>query len=386
LFYTSRICRHAGKTSHIENEPPTPWDGATRTRLWHQWEVCPATYPWRFALLGTRRRFANDIRWKELWILNKAEEEKQASSSPSSSLFDPTNDKDSPGAVDDPKFFKFLEVLPDQTGFGAHLKTVESKLRAPKGSDALEAFISDMESAMISLALEGDNGYKPNARAKEIKDITGQVIENDLVIIPADKTNSFTTMPQQTNMNKMPWGICWSIEKRSQEAAWSKLMNKRQSCWKRSIDSAPQEKEMVAQESLKFKLIPSPKLLVKDHKNKDKWGQFPTRFVIPATDFTSAFQKLGYLGVKIFDEAKIDQMKKTSIQASHAKNTFEELNIKKLTHTVFSLDVASFYPSVTCALVEIAINCFTKDLLIRDKLMIRECLKLIHFGMATMLS
>jgi hypothetical protein len=52
---------------------------------------------------------------------------------------------------------------------------------------------------------------------------------------------------------------------------------------------------------------------------------------------------------------------------------------------VFSLDVANFYPSVTCALLEIAINYFAKSLNIQDKLIIRECLKLILFGMANTL-
>jgi hypothetical protein len=46
---------------------------------------------------------------------------------------------------------------------------------------------------------------------------------------------------------------------------------------------------------------------MKDHKKKDKWGQYPTRLVIPATNFTSAFPKLGYLGIKkIFDDETID--------------------------------------------------------------------------------
>jgi hypothetical protein len=72
------------------------------------------------------------------------------------------------------------------------------------------------------------------------------------------------------------------------------------------------------QESLKSKAIPSPKLLIKDHKKKDKWGNFPTRLVIPATNFTSAFPKLGsYMGIKkIFDDEKVNYMKKMIVQAS----------------------------------------------------------------------
>jgi hypothetical protein len=92
------------------------------------------------------------------------------------------------------------------------------------------------------------------------------------------------------------------------------------------------------QESLKFKAIPSPKLLARDHKKKDKWGQYPTRLVIPAT---SAFPKLGYLGIKKkIDDAKINYMVKTIIQASHAKDQLERLHINKKSNTaVFSLDI-----------------------------------------------
>jgi hypothetical protein len=37
--------------------------------------------------------------------------------------------------------------------------------------------------------------------------------------------------------------------------------------------------------------------LIKDHKKADSKGNFPTRLVVPANNFTSAFPKLGYLGI-----------------------------------------------------------------------------------------
>ena len=49
---------------------------------------------------------------------------------------------------------------------------------------------------------------------------------------------------------------------------------------------------------LKTKSIPTPKLLIKDHKNTSTNGKFPTRLIIPATNFTVAFPELGYLGLK----------------------------------------------------------------------------------------
>jgi hypothetical protein len=134
-------------------------------------------------------------------------------------------------------------------------------------------------------------------------------------------------------------------------------------------------------------VFPSPTLLVKDHEKKNKWGRVPTRLVIPAMNFTSAFPKLGYLRIKkVFDDANIDHVKKTIAQASHAKSALETWNMKKSTHDVFSLDIESFYPLVTCAPVEIAINCFVENSNMQHKLMIRECLKLIQFGMANTLS
>jgi hypothetical protein len=89
--------------------------------------------------------------------------------------------------------------------------------------------------------------------------------------------------------------------------------------------------------------------------------------VIPATSFTSAFPKLGYLGIKnIFDDAKINYMAKTIIQASHAKDQLERLHINKKNNRVFSLDIESFYPSVTYSLVETATNYFSKNLPMKE--------------------
>ena len=45
--------------------------------------------------------------------------------------------------------------------------------------------------------------------------------------------------------------------------------------------------------------IPYPKLIIKYHNTINEKGGFPTRLVIPATNFTATFSKLGYLGIKI---------------------------------------------------------------------------------------
>ena len=80
-------------------------------------------------------------------------------------------------------------------------------------------------------------------------------------------------------------------------------------------------------ESLKTKAIPTPKLLIKDHKKMSNMGKFPTRLVIPATNFSATFAKFGYLGVKkILEKNEINYTKFTIVQASQVK---EEWEIKK---------------------------------------------------------
>ena len=80
--------------------------------------------------------------------------------------------------------------------------------------------------------------------------------------------------------------------------------------------------------ALKSKAVPTPKLLIKDHKKADKNGNFPTRLVVPASNFTSSFPKAGYLGIKkIFDKNEINYMDKTIIQASDLKDELEKMGI-----------------------------------------------------------
>eukprot|EP00957_Ditylum_brightwellii_P137108 10454105-Ditylum_brightwellii.AAC.1 len=43
------------------------------------------------------------------------------------------------------------------------------------------------------------------------------------------------------------------------------------------------------QEGITSKAIPQLQLLVKDHKKPEEDGSFPTRIVIPATNFTATF-------------------------------------------------------------------------------------------------
>ena len=73
-------------------------------------------------------------------------------------------------------------------------------------------------------------------------------------------------------------------------------------------------------ESLKTKAIPTHKFLIKDHKKLTSLGEIPTRLVIPATNFSATFAKVGYLGLKnILEKNEINYTKFTIVQTSQIK-------------------------------------------------------------------
>ena len=84
-------------------------------------------------------------------------------------------------------------------------------------------------------------------------------------------------------------------------------------------------------ESLKEKAIPTPKLLIKEHKKLTSMGELPTRLVISATNFSAnPAAKVGYLGlINILEKNEINYTKFTIVQASQVKEEWDILNRKK---------------------------------------------------------
>ena len=79
-------------------------------------------------------------------------------------------------------------------------------------------------------------------------------------------------------------------------------------------------------QSLVTRAIPSTKLLLNYHKTINGKELFSIRLVIPATNFTATFSKIGYLGIKrILDKAKVKYSRDSTLQASDLKEILEEL-------------------------------------------------------------
>ena len=84
---------------------------------------------------------------------------------------------------------------------------------------------------------------------------------------------------------------------------------------------------------------------------------------MPANNFTSAFPRLGYLGIRrIFDSNKIKYETNTITQASDLKEELEKLDIKKNKVTIAKLDIVAMCPFIQFKLVRKAIEFFGQNL------------------------
>ena len=98
---------------------------------------------------------------------------------------------------------------------------------------------------------------------------------------------------------------------------------------------------------------PVPRLLVKDHKDRDENDEYPTRLVVPADGFTAAFPHVGMKGLRhVFDRNKVEYQLFNIEQASSMKNDLEKLGIKKTKHGFSSIDAEKMYPSIKFGMIK----------------------------------
>ena len=92
--------------------------------------------------------------------------------------------------------------------------------------------------------------------------------------------------------------------------------------------------------------IPTPRLSIKDHKAPREDGTYPTRLLIPATNFTQCYAKFAYKAIKaIFEANKIQYAKHTIVQSTHLKCDLEKLNLRVDGNAICNLDIKDMYPS-----------------------------------------
>ena len=335
------------------------------------------------------RRFKDAVRWKEFFRLQKQEERKklyQKMGMPPPPLPTASEDEDDDDEDEDNRSTTTdSSELPNppEDGLETGLRPIKVNLSAPKGTDRLEAFLKRVEEEVLNQAFN----YNPTATTTnkidhQVREIQQQIkAMKDTVIIPTDKTNTFRPI----NLENYTDQVLNHLRKSARLIPRARVVE----IWEKAITFYEDKKYLMAskeqqyiEQSLKSKAIPSPKLLIKDHKPK-KNGEYPTRLIIPATNFASALPKMGYLGIKaILDRHKVEYMKTTIIQASDLKQKLETYNLQRENCTIISLDAVDFYPSIRYKLVVKAVHHYSKGLPESDKDTIKECLHMIQFGMA----
>jgi hypothetical protein len=128
-----------------------------------------------------------------------------------------------------------------------------------------------------------------------------------------------------------------------------------------SIRLSKKEVEFLT-ERIKSKAIPSPKLLIKDHKDPDENGCFDLRLAVPATNFTAGYSLLGGEGIKTMFESKgIVWGDWTIIQAVEMKEEIELYSINKSKHTLAKIDAVAMYHSIEFTLIEDTIGYYASQ-------------------------
>ena len=107
--------------------------------------------------------------------------------------------------------------------------------------------------------------------------------------------------------------------------------------------------------------------------------------MIPATNLSATFSKVGYLELKKWEENEINYTRLTIVQPSQVKEEWESLNWKINEVTIESIDAVAMHPSIKFPLVKKEISYFTRNLPKSQQSTLKLCLKLIVFGMSSTL-
>ena len=278
--------------------------------------------------------------------------------------------------------------MEEAAGLGTGLKRENPKSKAPIGSPDLECFLKQVEEELLKQS--GDevesNNRAEHKNSARVKGLLKEIRETDLVVVPTDKTNSFRTM----DVERYKMEIDKHLSKNAVAIERAKLTEIHDSCSDKlnELQELASDKELAfLDEKIRSKAIPQPKILIKDHKEPDSEGNFPTRLVVPATNFTAGFPKLGYMGIKsIFEENDVSFDSRTIIQASSLKANLEGLGLKQENCTIASVDAEAMYPSIKFSLIKKAVEYYARNITDENEIdKVNKCLDLIKFGMNTTL-
>jgi hypothetical protein len=227
----------------------------------------------------------------------------------------------------------------------------------PTASPQVEVFLDEVAERLLT-EMDKSESQPETCKAKEIQCLEARLKEHpDMMVIPTDKTNSYKVIDKEKYIE---W-VLDHLKTDAIEVSMDKLVkiHKEGNELLSKLGNTLSEKEMSFMEKmLDSRAVPRPK----NHKPMSKKGKYVRRLIVPATNFTAAFPKVGYLGIKnIFDQNGLDYSGSTIIQASQLKTALKKLNITKDKVTIILFDAVRMYPSIKYKFVRKAVNFFLRE-------------------------
>ena len=134
--------------------------------------------------------------------------------------------------------------------------------------------------------------------------------------------------------------------------------------------------------SVKAREVPTPYILIKDHKAIDENGCYPTRFIVPCNNYLSCFSRLGYVAIKgIFDKNSVKYSQFNILNSYKLVEKVKTANFQNSKNTIFNIDVRNMYPSISLSLIKEALLFFSSVLPEEEQKMVMRAWAFGQFGM-----
>ena len=326
--------------------------------------------------------FSNRLRWREYFRLNHKDDSSIENSSVNS-LCSENSDREFNYSKEEWDKIKETDKLLNNVVQGLGTKFRSTKLnRAPRGSINLENFLADLNRELITKIVKEKGKSGEDEMSKFIKGILNNLNEQNKVLVPTDKTNSYVIMSlnqYRSEMTETLNEVANVIEvhevKCIKNQAIEILEKLQYKLSKNEFDAVKHQIDLC--------VVPTPRLLVKDHKKTKPNGSYPGRLVVPAQSFNSGFSKLDYTAIKdCFDRCNIVIDRFAIVQASSLKEKLEMMNVNKNVNSIASIDIVNFYPSVSYQMIEKAVWHFAKKIKGIERERLKTGLKLLKTGMS----
>ena len=158
-----------------------------------------------------------------------------------------------------------LDSVKGEEGLGTNLRRKHKTQMAPSGSTEVESFLTELERMLIT-ELEEAKETKSMMKAMEIKRLQTQLKGEELVVILMDKTNSFRVVPTDL-YKKWVHGHLTKSAKEVTRYRLTKIFEQGEELLDKMRDMLSKNEAEFIEESLQSRAIPTPKLLIRHHKN-----------------------------------------------------------------------------------------------------------------------